>query len=73
MDRTAHQFRLTRLLPGLVARFEGQRSDAEICACADAILNDYDDAPIRSHVMTVAHRRACDCLAAEDYDPFATA
>ena len=28
---------------------------------------------IRSHVMTLAHRRAFECLAAEDYDPLATA
>ena len=34
------------------------RSDAEIRACADAILADYDDGPVRSFVMTIAHRRA---------------
>ena len=61
-DRTAHQMRLARLLPDLVKEFEGVRSDGEIRACADAILADYEDAPVRSFVMTIAHRRTRECL-----------
>jgi arsenate reductase len=64
-DRTAHQFRLIRLLPQLVAEFEGRRSAEEILACADAILDDYDDVPVRSHIMTLAHKRTRDCLREE--------
>jgi arsenate reductase len=67
-DRTAHQLRLQRLLPDLVKEFDGIRSDGEIRACADAILADYDDSPVRSFVMTLAHRRTRECLAAERCD-----
>jgi arsenate reductase len=67
-DRTAHQLRLQRLLPDLVKEFDGIRSDGEIRACADAILADYDDSPVRSFVMTLAHRRTRECLAAEHCD-----
>lgn len=72
-DRTAHQLRLERLLPDLVREFEGVRSDGEIRACADAILGDYQDAPVRSFVMTLAHKRTRECLAAEHCEPLATA
>ena len=47
-DRTSHQLRLARLLPDLVSEFAGVRSDAEIRACADAILADFADVPVRS-------------------------
>jgi arsenate reductase len=72
-DRTAHQLRLQHLLPNLVREFEGVRSDAEIRTCADAILARYDDVPIRSHVMTIAHRQTRDCLRAEHCDALAVA
>ena len=67
-DRTAHQLRLQRLLPDLAQEFEGVRSDAEIRACAAAILAEYQDAPVRSFVMSIAHRRTRDCLRAEHCD-----
>ena len=70
-DRTSHQLRLARLLPDLAKEFEGIRSDHEIRACADAILADYQDAPVRSFVMTIAHRRTRQCLAAERCEPLA--
>jgi arsenate reductase len=72
-DRTAHQLRLQRLLPDLASEFEGVRSDAEIRTCADAILADYQDANVRSFVMSIAHRRTRDCLRAEHCDALATA
>jgi arsenate reductase len=61
-DRTAHQLRLERLLPGLADEFEGVRSAAEIRACADAVLSSFDDAPVRSHVITLANRGTRECL-----------
>jgi len=64
-DRTAHQLRLERLLPDLAAEFAGVRSDGEIRACADAILSDYQESPVRSFVMSLAHRRTRDCLKQE--------
>jgi protein-tyrosine-phosphatase len=64
-DRTAHQLRLARLLPDLAKEFDGVRSDHEIRACADAILAEYQDAPVRSFVMTIAHQRTRQCLAAK--------
>jgi arsenate reductase len=67
-DRTAHQARLFRLLPQLAKEFEGLRSPEEIRACADAILDRYDDVPVRSYVMTLAHRQARECLHAEHCD-----
>ena len=68
-DRTAHQVRLARLLPDLVKEFGGARSDGEIRACADAILSEYEEVPLRSFVMTLAHRRTRECLAAETCEP----
>jgi arsenate reductase len=65
-DRTAHQLRLARLLPDLVGEFEGLRSAEEIRACADAILADYDEAPVRSFVTSIVTRRARECLRADE-------
>ncbi len=70
-DRTAHQVRLQRLLPDLVEEFDGVRSDAEIRACADAILAGYEDMPVRSFVMSIAHRRTRECLRADRCDAVA--
>jgi protein-tyrosine-phosphatase len=67
-DRTAHELRLEKLLPVLAAEFAGLRSDAEIRACADAVLGQFADAPVRSHVMAIACRKARECLRAEHCD-----
>ena len=67
-DRTAHELRLVRLLPPLVKEFGGIRDDAEIRACADAVLSQYADAPVRSFAMTLAHRRTRECLRRETCD-----
>ena len=61
-DPTAHRLRLAAMLPPLIEEFAEKRSDAEIRACADAVLSHYDDVPIRSHVQTIAHRRTRECL-----------
>ena len=64
-DRTAHQARLARLLPGLIERFPA-KPDTEIRACADAVLAEYAEAPVRSFVMTIAERAARECLARDE-------
>jgi arsenate reductase len=64
-DKTSHQIRLEQLLPSLAEEFEGMKSPEEIRACADAILSDYDEAPVRSFVLTLAHRRTRECLRGE--------
>ena len=43
-----------------------------IRGCADRILDDYDDVPVRSHVMTLAHKRTRDCLRQEHCDVLGT-
>jgi arsenate reductase len=70
-DRTAHQLRLTKLLHSLVPEFEGVRTPEEIRGCADTILADYDDAPVRSFVMPIVQKRARACLRADVCDPAA--
>jgi hypothetical protein len=56
-DPTSDQWRLAKLLPALIEEF-GERHPPEVIrGCADRILDDYDDVPIRSHVLTLAHKR----------------
>jgi len=50
-DRSAHQWRLRKMLPTLIEEFDATRSPEQIRACADAILNRYDDVPVRSHIL----------------------
>jgi arsenate reductase len=57
-DRTAHQMRLERLLPALIEEFDDHYDPAEIRAVADAVLLESADAPVRSFVLTLAHRKA---------------
>ncbi len=64
-DPTAHRLRLAAMLPALAEEFAGWRSDAEIRACADAVLSHYDEVPVRGHVQAIAHRRTRECLAAD--------
>jgi len=61
-DRSGHQRRLAQLLPSLVQEFGDAKAAEEIRACADAILSEYDDAPVRSFVLTLADRRIRECL-----------
>jgi arsenate reductase (thioredoxin) len=51
--------------------FEGLRSPEEIRACTEAILARYEDVPVRSHVLTIAHRKTRECLRAEHCDALA--
>ena len=72
-DRTAHQARLAQLLPKLDEQFAATRTPDEIRMCADAVLAQFADAPVRSHVMTIAHRKSCECLKQESCDAIAVA
>ena len=60
-------------MPALIEQFEGKRSSEEIRACADAILDRYDDVPVRSHILSLANRAARDCLRREHCDALAAA
>ena len=68
LDATAHRFRLEKLLPQLIEEFRETRSPELIRRCADRILDDYDDVPVRSHILTLAHKRTRDCLRQEHCD-----
>lgn len=65
VDHTSHELRMAKVLPALVEEFDGAHSAGEIRECADAVLTRYDDAPIRSHIATLAQKRAQECLRAE--------
>ena len=67
-DRSAHQWRLRKMLPTLIEQFGATRTPEEIRACADAILDRYDDVPVRSHILSLANRAARECLAREHCD-----
>ena len=54
--------RLQRLLPSLIEDFGAEKPAEEIRACADLMLQPFDDAPVRSFVLTLARRNAQECL-----------
>jgi arsenate reductase len=64
-DRTAHQLRLERLLPKLVEEFADTKPAEEIRACADAVLQGFEGARVRTHILTLAHRQTRECLRQE--------
>jgi arsenate reductase (thioredoxin) len=63
-DRRQHQMRMAQLVPGLVDEFGDRLSDEEIRAIADGILDEYEEVPVRSFVMTLANRRAREIMKA---------
>jgi arsenate reductase (thioredoxin) len=65
-DRSGHQRRLAQLLPSLAEEFGQTKTPEEIRACADAVLSELDDVPVRSFVLTLAHRRTRECLREEE-------
>ena len=72
LDATSHRFRLAKLLPALIEEFGDTRSAEVIRGCADRILDDYDDVPVRTHVFTLAHKRTRECLRQEHCDVLET-
>lgn len=71
-DPTAHQFRLTHLLPQLADEFESTRAPEEIRACADAILSEFDESSVRSFVQVLAYRKTRECLRQDTCDALPT-
>jgi protein-tyrosine-phosphatase len=61
-DTTSHQWRLAMLLPSLIDEFSPSRAPELIRGCADRVLDQYDDVPVRSHILTLANRQARECL-----------
>jgi arsenate reductase len=61
-DRTHHEQWLRQLLPQLTREFDGVHEPQEIRAAADDILWRYDDVPVRSFVVALAHREARELL-----------
>ena len=57
-DRTHHEQWLRQLLPQLTREFENEHEPRAIRATADDILWRYEDVPVRSFVVTLAHREA---------------
>ena len=49
-------------MPGLIEEFGATRPPEVIRGCADRVLDDYDDVPIRSHILTLAHKQTRECL-----------
>lgn len=70
-DRTAHELRLTRLLPLLAHEFADTKPAEEIRACADAVLEGFDGARVRTHIMILAHRQTRECLRKDTCDVLA--
>ncbi len=62
LDSTSHRWRLAKLLPHLIAEFGEEREPEVIRGCADRVLDQYDDVPIRSHILTLAHKQTRECL-----------
>jgi protein-tyrosine-phosphatase len=65
LDTGAHQWRLAKLLPPLIEEFGQSRPPELIRRCADRVLEDYDEVPVRSHILTLAHKQTRDCLRAD--------
>ncbi len=65
-DGTSHSWRLAKLLPNLITEFGAIRSPDVIRGCADRVLDEYDHVPVRSHILTLAHKKTCECLRNED-------
>ena len=61
-DETAHRLRVQKLIPSLVEEFGEEKPAEEIRVCADTVLAAFADVPVRSFVLTLAHRRVRECL-----------
>ncbi len=61
-DSTHHEQWLRQLLPQLTREFEATHEPQAIRACADEVLQRYDEVPVRSFVVALAHREARELL-----------
>lgn len=64
-DGTSHRWRLAKLLPALIAEFGDTRQADVIRSCADTVLDQFDDVPVRSHILILAHKQTRECLREE--------
>jgi protein-tyrosine-phosphatase len=71
-SRTAHDQRLGMLVTMLDGEFGNVKPAEEIRACAEAVLDSFKDARVRSHVLALAYRQARECLRRETCDLIAT-
>jgi hypothetical protein len=46
----------------LIDEFDETRPAEVICGCADRMLDFYDGVPVRTHDVTLAHKRTRECL-----------
>ena len=71
-DRRQHQMRHGRSsCPAWSTSSRDRLSDEEIRAIADGILDEYEEVPVRSFVMTLANRRAREIMKARSEAPVA--
>jgi arsenate reductase len=63
-DATSHRWRLAKLLPPLIQEFGECHPPEVIRGWADQVLERYDDVPIRSHILILAHKQTRECLRA---------
>ncbi len=59
------------VLPALIEEF-GERPEV-VRGCADRELDGYDEVSIRSHILSLAHKRTRDCLRKEHCEVLETA
>jgi len=64
-DRTSHQWRLAKLLPSLIEDYGQTRPPEVIRGCADRILDEHDEVPIRTHILTLVNKRTRTCFSHE--------
>lgn len=64
-DGTSHRWRLAKLLPPLIDEFGDRRQADVIRNCADRVLDQYDEVPVRTHILTLAHKQTRECLREE--------
>jgi hypothetical protein len=55
-DETAHRLRLQKVIPSLVEEFGDEKPAEEIRTCADAVLAEFADVPVRSFVPAFRNR-----------------
>lgn len=72
IDQTAHDQRLGMLVTMLDGEFGSIKPPGEIRACAEAVLDSFSGARVRSHVLALAYRQARDCLRPETCELIAT-
>ncbi len=71
-SRATYDQQLNLLLTMLDQEFGATRPASEIRACAEAVLNSFSHARVRSHIVSLAYRQTRDCLRRETCDLIGT-